>query len=206
MHPFKQNRAYYFWYLEVGCFKVWSWEWFVEIVSLFIVSFGVFGFFFRNNELEHIKRSDISFCDTNIEIIINKSKTDKYRRSNRTGNQLCPVKWLSVYLKVAGLQESSDYFIFRSLSYFNTLDIYKLSKANIPLSYTRARELLFGALEQIGLKKSKSGLHNLRSGDVSETANNGVSERSLKAHGRWHLIYPRMVILIIICKHRWWYL
>ena len=38
---------------------------------------------------------------------------------------------------------------------------------------------------EVGLDKSKFGLHSLRSGGITSGANRGVSERLLKAHGRW---------------------
>jgi len=56
---------------------------------------------------------------------------------------------------------------------------------NVPLSYTRAREILLDSLAEVGLDKSKFGLHSLRSSGITSGANRGVSERLLKAHGRW---------------------
>ena len=50
--------------------------------------------------------------------------------------------------------------------------------------YTRAREILLKALDDIGFDKSRFGLHSLRSGGASTAANKGVSERLLKAYGR----------------------
>lgn len=149
-----------------------------------------FSGFLRYSELAKIKRNNIVFYDTHVEITIDKSKTDIYRRGNtviiaRTGNETCPVKWLKIYLKLAGLESDSDYFIFRSLSFLKSQGVYKLSKNNTSLSYTRAREILLKALEDIGLDKSKFGLHSLRSGGATSAANNGVSDRLLKAHGRW---------------------
>jgi hypothetical protein len=39
---------------------------------------------------------------------------------------------------------------------------------------------------EVGLDKSKFGLHSLSSGCITSGANRGVSERLLlKAHGRW---------------------
>ncbi|XP_063436370.1 uncharacterized protein LOC134717808 [Mytilus trossulus] len=149
-----------------------------------------FSGFLRYSELAKIKRNNIVFYDSHVEITIDKSKTDIYRRGNtviiaRTGNETCPVKWLKIYLKLAGLESDSDYFIFRSLSFLKSQGVYKLSKNNTSLSYTRAREILLKALEDIGLDKSKFGLHSLRSGGATSAANNGVSDRLLKAHGRW---------------------
>ena len=62
---------------------------------------------------------------------------------------------------------------------------YKLNKNNCPLSYTRAQEILLKALDDIDFDKSRFDLHSLRSGGASTAANKGVSERLLKAHGRW---------------------
>ena len=41
------------------------------------------------------------------------------------------------------------------------------------------------ALEVLGYDKSKYSLHSLRSGGVSAAASNKVSDRLLRAHGRW---------------------
>ena len=49
----------------------------------------------------------------------------------------------------------------------------------------QAREILLDTLSGIGLDKSKFGLDSLRSGGATSAANGGVSERLLKAHGRW---------------------
>ena len=60
-----------------------------------------------------------------------------------------------------------------------------MSKINKPLSYTRAREILLEALYVIGLAMKQFGLHSLRSGGATQAANNGVSDRLFKVHGRW---------------------
>ena len=41
------------------------------------------------------------------------------------------------------------------------------------------------AFEDIGLDKTKFGLHSLRSGGASASAAAGVSDRLFKKHGRW---------------------
>ena len=53
------------------------------------------------------------------------------------------------------------------------------------MSYTRAREILLKALDDVGFDKSRFGLHSLRSRGASTAANKGLSERLLKAHGLW---------------------
>jgi hypothetical protein len=90
------------------------------------------------------------------------------------------------YLLKADIALDSDDFIFRSLSFFKSKDTYRLCKINKPLCYTRGSELLLEVLTQAGLeKKTKFGLHTLRSGGVSEAVHNRIPERLLKAHGRW---------------------
>lgn len=134
--------------------------------------------------------SNIETFDNHIKIRIEKSKTDIYRRGNyvviaSTGTDLCPVLWLKWYIDSVGLVINSDEYMFRAISFCKTLGVYKLCKKNLPLSYTRAREILLESLADIGLDKSKFGLHSLRSGGVSSGENQGVSDRLLKAHGRW---------------------
>ena len=40
-------------------------------------------------------------------------------------------------------------------------------------------------LGEVGLDKSKFGLHSLRSGGASAAANAGIPDRWFKRHGRW---------------------
>ncbi|XP_060558663.1 uncharacterized protein LOC132718966 [Ruditapes philippinarum] len=79
--------------------------------------------FFRFSELTSIRRSDITFHDDHIAIFIEKSKTDIYRDGNwsviaKTGYRTCPVSLLKLYLKCAKINDDSNEFIFRSLSYY----------------------------------------------------------------------------------------
>lgn len=62
---------------------------------------------------------------------------------------------------------------------------FKLRHTNKPLSYTRTREIILSALEDIGLDKKKFGLHSLRSGGATAAAAAGVNDRIFKKHGRW---------------------
>jgi len=58
--------------------------------------------------------------------------------------------------------------------------VYKLVAKNISLSYTRARELLLNSLTAIGLDSKQFCLHG-----ASAAASNNISDRLIKAHGRW---------------------
>ena len=135
----------------------------LRIVLIFLMGFSGF---LRYSELANIKMNKIEFFDNYVKINIEKSKTDKYRRGNSiviasTGTDMCPVKWLKIYINLAGLRLNSDNYVFRALSFIKSLGTYKLCNENIPLSYTRAREILLEALVGIGLDKSKYGLHSV---------------------------------------------
>lgn len=53
------------------------------------------------------------------------------------------------------------------------------------MSYTRAREIVLHAFGEIGLDKSKFGIHSLRSGGATAAAAAGINDRLFKKHGRW---------------------
>ena len=149
-----------------------------------------FSGFFRYNELSHIQMKDITFHDSYVEIFIRQSKTDVYRRGNSiviagTSNKLCPVSWLKRYIEAVDLIYGSDQFVFRNIVYFKNSNRYLICNLNKPLSYSRARELLLTTLHDIGLDASKFSLHSLRSGGATAASNANVSDRLIKAHGRW---------------------
>ena len=54
----------------------------------------------------------------------------------------------------------------------------------MPLSYTRAREMVLGKLTEVS-KGANLGLHSLRSGGATLAANSGINDRCWKRHGRW---------------------
>lgn len=62
----------------------------------------------------------------------------------------------------------------RVVSYFKSLDVYKLRKLNKPISYTTARENVSDAVKHIKLYPKNFGLHSLRSGGAIAAANYGV--------------------------------
>ena len=53
------------------------------------------------------------------------------------------------------------------------------------MSYTRTREIVLQAFEELGYPKHLFGLHSLRARGASAAANAGVSDRLFKRHGRW---------------------
>ena len=88
-------------------------------------------------------------------------------------------------MEKADISENSNEFIFRQLTYFKKLGTYKLRSVDKPISYSRSREIILKELENIGLNKSKFGIHSLRSGGATAAAESGVSDRLFKKHGRW---------------------
>ncbi|KAK3090957.1 hypothetical protein FSP39_011926, partial [Pinctada imbricata] len=159
----------------------------VRICSMFLLGFSGF---LRFSELSKLKVKNISFHELHMSVHIEGSKTDVYRRGNnvliaRTSKDTCPVYWLKLYLDLAGISKRPEDFIFRSIRYFKSSDSYKLCSCNRPISYTRARELLRDALASVGLDTKCFGLHSLRSGGATSAAENNVSDRLLKLHGRW---------------------
>ena len=145
--------------------------------------------FLRFSELSMLTRGDINIFEDHIIIHIVKSKTDKYRNGcdvyvARTGTKTCPVSILERYMQIAKI-ENSEEFLFRSITLCKKRNYYMLRKCNKPISYTRAREIILNAFENIGLEKCKFGLHSLRSGGATAAASAGISDRLFKKHGRW---------------------
>lgn len=86
-------------------------------------------------------------------------------------------------------------------------DTYVLTNSN--LSYTRAIEIFFEAVEAVGEDKSKFCLHSLRSGGASAASNSDVEERLVMTHGRWSRIsskddYVKMIFLNVFQLQKIW--
>ena len=145
--------------------------------------------FLRFSELASLRRFDIQFFPGYVKLHLVQSKTDVYREGkdvviSNTNSITCPVSMLNRYLKLASICDHSSEFIFRSVSFCKSSNSYKLRNTG-HISYTRAREILLSALEDIGIDKSKFGLHSLRSGGATAAAAAGIEDRLFKKHGRW---------------------
>ena len=163
-----------------------------SLLNLRTIVFIVLGFcgFMRYAEISELRRSDFEFYETYVKIFIEKSKTDIYRDGHwlflaKLNSDLCPIKLLKVYFCRCGINDDSEEFIFRGMTYFKKDDIHKLKKKDSPISYATARESVLKVLKEIGLDEKKFGLHSLRSGGATVAANNGVNDRLFKRHGRW---------------------
>ncbi|CAG2192225.1 unnamed protein product [Mytilus edulis] len=159
----------------------------LRLLSICTVSYAGF---LRYSELCSIKANNLTFKPEYLEIFISSSKTDCYRKGKsvviaKTNTPFCPVAILLDYLKAGDIVLTSDMYIFRSIVYVKKYNKFVLRKNNAKLSYTRAREIVKAALSFIGLDAKLFGLHSFRSGGASAAANNGISDRLFKAHGRW---------------------
>ena len=144
--------------------------------------------FFRISELLSIRRPNIVTEDRYYRILIEVSKTDKYREGSsvyiaKTGNVTCPYLYLIKYLEAARIPSSSQNYIFRSLRYDKHLKTNVLSSK--PLTASRAGKILKEKLEAIGLDPHKFSNHSFRSGGATSAANLDLPDRLFKVHGRW---------------------
>ena len=83
---------------------------------------------------------------------------------------LQPYLLVQRYFVAASFSADSEEFIFRPVVFLRSTGTYKL-RGSVPLSYTRAREIVLSAFDSIGLPKQDYGLHSLRAGGASAAAN-----------------------------------
>ena len=103
-----------------------------------------------------------------MKIFIEKSKADIYRNGNwiyiaRSNSELCPVATLQRYLNIAKINESSEEFIFRSITSHRNHQHRTLKKKNVLLSYARAKELFLDGVTAVGREREEFSLHSLHS-------------------------------------------
>lgn len=143
--------------------------------------------FLRFEELSNVKCCDVSIEGSYMKINLEKSKTDQYRFGSeilisRGKTSACPVNLLQKYIRLGNIDMLSDYYLFKPV--FKSKSGSKLIHKDKKLSYSRTRECVLALIKTVA-PKLNIGLHSLRSGGASVAANNNVSERCLKRHGRW---------------------
>ena len=144
---------------------------------------------FRFNELVQLRRCDFQFEDSFMRIFVQRCKNDIYRDRAwvviaNTFKRTCPVLLTLRYFAVASFSEDSEDFMFRPLSLCSSNGSYRF-RGSVPLSYSRAYEIVLCAFEVIGLSRRDYDLNSLRAGGASATANAQASDRLFKRHGRW---------------------
>ena len=145
--------------------------------------------FFRFDELVQLRRCDFQFEDSFMRVFVHRSKTDVYRDGAwvviaKTFKHTCPYLLVQRYFVAASFSADSEEFIFRPVVFLRSTGTYKLC-GSVPLSFSRAREIVLSAFASIGLPKQDYGLHSLRAGGASAAANARVPDRLFKRHGRW---------------------
>jgi hypothetical protein len=168
----------------IKCVELANLEVLKELRSVTIMVLSFMGFF-RFNEVNKLKWSDIIFREGYIEVSIRRSKTDQLREGNKvliaqSVSKACSVTLMKKYLEVTKEVLGSDFYIFRALSNKNGL-----RAVNKPMSYTSVREVVAEQFLKLGLDPKKFGLHSLRAGGATEAANRQVADRMFRRHGRW---------------------
>ena len=156
----------------------------IDLRSLTVAVLSYAGFL-RFDEVSRLRLRDIKFEPSYVRLFIDKSKTDQHKVGRdvliaKIGSYACPVGVLHSYLKRTQVSEG---FIFRGLQ--SAKGGHALRKANKPISYTTLRQDILAALSELGLDKSRFGLHSLRRGGATQAANSGINDRLFKKHGRW---------------------
>ena len=99
-----------------------------------------FSGFFRCSELAEIRLRNLVFTNTHVEVKLNKSKTDIYRKGSsvliaKTGNKLCPVTWLSRYIEATKLTPGSEDFFLLQYSFAGSRELIR-PKISVPHCHT----------------------------------------------------------------------
>ena len=151
-----------------------------------------FAGFLRFDELSNLKLKDVVSHATYFELFIEGSKTAQYHEGAvvpivKTGTDLCPWANLLKYLSQAQLSlptsaNGGDGFLFGNIQ---TKSGRQFIRSASKLSHSRCREVLLKKLVDVGLDPKCYSWHSFRSGGASSAANNGISDRMFKRHGRW---------------------
>ena len=146
--------------------------------------------FLRCDEALRIRRHDIAFHNSYLALFLESSKTDIYRHGRtvliaRTGTYMDPVYHLFKYLEMARIPQKSEVFIFRAITSGKNNESQWLRRTSRPISYTTIKDAILASLTSIGLDARRFGMHSLRAGGATSAANQGVTDRLFKVHGRW---------------------
>ena len=137
----------------------------VRTSTMIVLSF--FGFL-RFNELASLKRSDLEFHTGYVKIHIRRSKTDQLTQGDHvviseSQDKFCPCNLLRIYLILVQIGDLDECFIFRNIASRDSFD--ELRQKDIPLLYSRVRELILQKFGQLGLHTADFGIHSLRAGE-----------------------------------------
>ena len=156
-------------------------------IRLAAVCLLAFSGFLRCDELLQLRSCDVKIAEEMMTVKIQRSKTDQLRQGDevliaRTTNSTCPVSMMERYMRMAGIDQRSEAYLFRAISKSKYGE--KL-RASGRITYSTLRELFKRKLVELGHSPDRFGLHSLRAGGATAAANAGVQDRLFKRHGRW---------------------
>ena len=153
-----------------------------DLQTAVLITLGYAGLM-RWDDLSKIVAEEIIIRQKYMAVFLESRKNDQMRHGNwiivsRWKGAVCPVKLVEAFLLRGRHREGSPLFgrVRRDR---------KGEYVVKAMSYTRARELVLGALEDIGEQPSQYGLHSLRSGGASAAIAAGIPDRLVKRQGGW---------------------
>lgn len=131
---------------------------------------------FRRSELVNVAREHLSFSEKGMDVVLPSSKTNQMGEHEskailRIDGRYCPVDALENWIGAAGIQRGH---VFMQLSYAGNLKSQKLSDKGVSRTVK-----LYGT--KIGIESLELGGHSLRSGFITQAAENKESIPSIKA-------------------------
>ena len=142
-------------------------------IRLATASLLAFSGFLRFDELIQLRPCDITITEEMMAVKIQRNKTDQLRQGDevliaRISNSMCPVAMLEKYMRVAGIDQHSDLFLFREITKSRHGE--KLRSTG-RITYSTLRELFRKKLIELGHPSDRYGLHSLKAGGAM-AANN----------------------------------
>ena len=156
----------------------------LRLTTACLLSYAGFLWF---NELVNIRPCDITIDKEKIVLYIPRSKIDQLCKGDelviaRTQIRTCPVAMLESYMLETGTLLSNQRRLFRPIC--KSKKSKKLRESG-SISYSCLRDLFKKKLKDLGYNPDEFGLHSLRAGGATATANSGVPDRLFKRHGQW---------------------
>ena len=131
------------------------------------------------NPVVHLAWEDVSISADGqvLRIFLKRSKTDQYGRGvkvfiRRTGNLLCPVEAVRIYVERRGSAAGAFF----------------CSAGGLPLSKSHFVEQVRSALTRAGISTEKYSGHSFWIGAATAAAEAGVPDSTIQALGRWTYI------------------
>jgi integrase len=138
--------------------------------------------FLRFFDLMTVQWQEILFFPTHMELFLEKTKTDQYRKGrwvliSRVGGRFCPVALIERLLRAGRYAQLGAGPLILNVSQQQV-------RPRQPL-YTTVLSYFKAGAELIGLNPAEYGTHSGRRGGATRAANVDVPDRLFKEHGAW---------------------